>query len=440
VKNIYGTALARYTTIKSHIQDKEAVVSAERSLYGNDKGIALILVLMFVGAVALLGTVAVLMTSTDTKISGNYKASKKALYAAEAGAQEARERLRLSAEYVITDAHTDKTQWSAFIGTDPKTQKRGYDSSNSMHNKVASLQTDMDYTVVIAHQDDGAGNVLYLGDEDGDGDFERHIDATKNDPNIYVITSYGSADGASKVVVMEVTRVPPITIKSALYSGTSATIQGSVSVAGADSCGGSDLPGITTPQSDSPSPITVGGSPASVTGDEAYGTPNVKYDEDMMAIQSMADFLKKAADFKYEVSNATHTHNTTPGPGDGWGTPELASTPPSCDENYIVHYDTGGTSISLSGNVSGCGILLVEGDLDLSGGFEWYGTVIVTGSFQFTGGAGSKNIMGAVISGASTDGDFVGGNVDINYCSTATEDQTQKHSLPILSWKEDLGE
>ena len=415
-------------------------MSAERSLYGNDKGIALILVLMFVGALALLGTIAVLMTSTDTKISGNYKASKKALYAAEAGAQEARERLRLSAEYVITDAHTDKTQWSAFIGTDPKTQKRGYDSSNSMHNKVASLQTDMDYTVVIAHQDDGAGNVLYLGDEDGDGDFERHIDATKNDPNIYVITSYGAADGASKVVVMEVTRVPPITIKSALYSGTSATIQGSVSVNGNDFCdaGNSPLPGIATPQSEASSPVTVGGTPASVTGDEAYGTPNVKYSEDVMAIQSMVDFLKKAADFKYKVNNASHTQNTTPGPGDGWGTPDL--TVPTCDSNNIVYYDTDGTSISLSGQVSGCGILLVEGDLDLSGGFEWYGTVIVTGSFQFTGGAGSKNIMGAVISGESTDGDFVGGNVDINYCSTATEDQTQKHSLPILSWKEDLGE
>ena len=53
---------------------------------------------------------------------------------------------------------------------------------------------------------------------------------------------------------------------------------------------------------------------------------------------------------------------------------------------------------------------MVEGDLDISGGFEWYGTVVVTGSFQFTGGAGSKNIMGAVISGGSTDGDYIGGN------------------------------
>jgi len=416
-------------------------VSAERSLYGNEKGIALILVLMFVGAVALLGTVAVLMTSTDTKISGNYKASEQAIYAAEAGAQEARERLRgtwPTADGFPDIHHSANKNWTGFLGENDMTVKKGWETGNSNHIKRASFQGDLDYTVVIRHQTDEADNVLYWGDEDPkDGVWTRN---TTTGENIYLITSYGSAGGASKVVVMEVTRVPPITVKAALYSGTSATIQGSVSVAGEDSCGGSDLPGIATPQSNSPAPVTVGGSPASVTGDEAYGTPNVKYNEDVMAIQSMANFLKTSADFKYKVSGISHTQNTTPGPGDGWGTPDLASTPPSCVESYIVHYDTNDTSIGLSGQVSGCGILVVDGDLDLSGGFEWYGTVIVTGAFTFTGGAGNKNIMGAVLSGASTDGDFVGGNVDINYCSTATEDQNQKHALLILSWKEDLGE
>ena len=415
-----------------------------RCPYGDENGAVLTVVLIFVGILALVGVTATMITTTDTKIGANYKTAQKAFYAAEAGAHEARERLRPTSAYPIIDAHTDKYQWTAFIGTDPKSQKKGYDSTNSMHNKVASLQTDMDYTVVITHQLDTVDptKVLYLGDANGDGTFERHTDETKNDPNIYLITSYGTtAEGSTKIVQLEVTRVPPITVNAALYTGTSATIQGSVSVNGVDSCGGgTDLPGITTPQSDSPPPITVGGSPASVTGDEAYGTPSVKYSEDVMDVQVMADFLKKYADFSYSVSSATHTASTTPGPGDGWGVPDLVSVPPTCDSCNIVHYDTDGTSISLSGNVSGCGILVVEGDLDLSGGFEWYGTVIVTGAFTFTGGAGAKNIMGAVISGESTDGDYVGGNVDINYCSTATEDQNEKHSLPILSWKEVLAE
>ena len=416
------------------------MVSPERSICGNDKGIALVLALIFLVALALLGTTAVLLSTTDTKIGANYKASGKALYVAEAGAQEARQRLRPGVTGEITDAHTDKTQWRAYIGTDPKSQKKGYDSTNSMHNRVASLQTVMDYTVVIAHQVDGAGSVLYWGDDNGDGIWTRN---TTTGENIYLITSYGNAEGATKTVQLEVTRVPPITIKAALYSGTSATIQGSVSVNGNDFCDetNSPLPGIATPQSDSSSPVTVGGTPASVTGDQTYGEPNVKYSEDSLAIQSMANFLKKCADFSYNVTSPpAYSATTTPGPGDGWGTPDLTAVPPTCSSCNIVHFDTNGTSISFSGNISGCGILVVEGDLDISGGFEWYGTVVVTGSFQFTGGAGAKNIMGAVITGQSTDGDFVGGNVNIDYCSTATESQTQNHALPILSWKEDLAD
>lgn len=412
-----------------------------RCPYGDENGVILMVVLIFVGILALVGATATIITTTDTKIGANYKTAEKALYVAEAGAHEARERMRPSSAYPITDWHTDKYQWTAFIGTDPKTQKKGYDSNNSMHVKVASLQTDIDYTVVITHQLDTADptKVLYWGDDDPkDGTWTRN---TTTGENIYLITSYGTAEGSTKTVQLEVTRVPPITVNAALYTGTSATIQGSVSVNGNDFCDetSSPLPGIATPQTAESLPITVGGTPASVTGDEAYGDPSVKYSEPQaLDVQSMADFLKKCADFSYSVSSATHTASTTPGPGDGWGTPDLAV--PTCDSCNIVYYDTDGTSISLSGNVSGCGILVVEGDLNLSGGFEWYGTVIVTGAFTFTGGAGSKNIMGAVISGESTDGDFVGGNVDINYCSTATEDQNEKHALPILSWIEVLAE
>ncbi len=387
---------------------------------------------MFLALLALLGAAAFLLTSTDLKIGGSYKASQKGLYVAEAGAQEARERLRLNSAYKITDAHTDKAQWRAFIGTDPKAQKKGYDSTNAMHVRVGSLQTEMVYTVVITHQTDPAGNVLYWGDADGDGDFERN---TSTGENIYLITSYGEAEGASKAVMLEVTRVPPITVKGALYSTTSANIQGNVTIKGEDSCGGANLPGIATPQG--PSAVTISGASASVTGD-----PDVKYFEVTLAVQSMVDFLKKSADFSYKVNSATHTAATTPGPGDGWGTPTPGATlqdPSTCSECNIVHYDTSGTYITLSGGVSGCGILVVEGDLDTHGDFFWYGTIIVTGAFTFTGG-GNKNITGAVISGESTDGDIVGGNSDIIYCSSATQSQTQNHALPVLSWKEGLVE
>ena len=94
--------------------------------------------------------------------------------------------------------------------------------------------------------------------------------------------------------------------------------------------------------------------------------------------------------------------------------------------------------VGATAGATGCGILVVEGDLDASGDFSWYGIIIVTGAFRFTGG-GNKNITGAVITGSSTDGDLIGGNTSIIYCSTATESQTQNRALPILSWKEVMG-
>ncbi len=416
--------------------------NSSRFIPRGEDGAILAVVLIFLGILLLVGTTAALILSTDTQIGINYKASEQALYAAEAGANEARERLRASSAYPINDAHTDKAQYTAYIGTDPKAQKKGYDSTNSMHVRVASLQTDMEYVVVITHQLDASGNVLYWGDADGDGVPERHTDDSKGDPNIYLIRSHGTAGGANKEVQMEVTRLTPITVKAALYTGTSASILGSsTDIIGDDGCGGStDLPGIATPQDETDNPVTTSGNPTIIGG--GLAEPSVSYSESpAMNVPGMVDGMKGFADYSYTVSSATHTDTTVPGPGDGWGTPTPGATledPSSCDECNIVHYDTQGTYIKLSGGVSGCGVLLVEGDLEAHGGFSWYGPIVVTGSFTFTGG-GDTNITGAVVTGEDTDGDVIGGNTNIVYCSTAV-DAVENRALSILSWKQGLGE
>lgn len=404
-------------------------------LCGSENGFVLTVALIFMIILALLGATATILTTTDIKIGANYRASEKSLYVAEAGAQEARERLRKSGEtYEITDAHLTAAQWTAYIGSDVKTKKKGWDSTNSMHVKAPSLQTDMDYTVKIVHQLDPSGNVLYLGDVDGDGDFERHADSSKGHPNIYLISSYGNAEGGNRVVLVEATKVPPITVKAALYAGTYARIQGSsTDIIGEDSCGDppEHLPGIGMP--DASDPVVELGGPI-ITGDPIRIDYAVSPAID---VQEMVDSLKGAADFSYAVSGATHTDTTIPGPGDGWGTPTPGASqedPSTCAERNIVHYDTDGTDIQLKGGVSGCGILLVEGDLDANGGFSWYGPVIVTGSLTFTGG-GDTNITGAVLTGEDTDGDIIGGNTNIIYCSNAVKD-FEKHPLQILSWKD----
>ena len=60
-------------TVKSHLP------------YVNERGAALVISLMFLVILGLLGTTAVMMTTTDIKIGANYSASQKALFNADAG-------------------------------------------------------------------------------------------------------------------------------------------------------------------------------------------------------------------------------------------------------------------------------------------------------------------------------------------------------------------
>jgi len=151
-----------------------------------DEGAIMAVVLIFVAILLLAGATATILLTTDTQIGSNYKSSQQALYAAEAGAQEARERLRLKPSTdpgypdIINDDDPDNTEWTYYIGTEEEAQEKGYDSANDAHERTSSLQTDMDYTVVITHQTDpSSGEVLYRGDVDGDGDFDRHTDETR---------------------------------------------------------------------------------------------------------------------------------------------------------------------------------------------------------------------------------------------------------------------
>ncbi len=76
---------------------------------------------------------------------------------------------------------------------------------------------------------------------------------------------------------------------------------------------------------------------------------------------------------------------------------------------------------------------MVDGDLDVNGGFSWYGVVLVSGMVKYTGGGG-KNVTGGVVSGDSmmnlTDESVTGGGTNIVYCSSAVNNLTQNSPLP----------
>ena len=153
--------------------------------FGNEKGMVLPLGLMFLAIIAILGTTAVIITTTDLKIGSNYRASEQAFYAAEAGVQEAILRISL-----INDNTKTIAQWgsqvsvngvtNAYIG-DPSEYDQNWqvkiyfveDASTLTSPDTATLLPktkwpNMNYEVTIRHEKES--DIEIDLNEDGDTD------------------------------------------------------------------------------------------------------------------------------------------------------------------------------------------------------------------------------------------------------------------------------
>lgn len=103
-----------------------------------------------------------------------------------------------------------------------------------------------------------------------------------------------------------------------------------------------------------------------------------------------------------------------------WGAP-IHTSPANPCENYfpIIHAKGSTSTLKLSG-ARGQGILLVDGDLEISGGFEFYGPVIVRGRIKTTGTGGKLN-GGVMAANVQLDQNTVLGDATIIYSSCAVE-------------------
>lgn len=96
-------------------------------------------------------------------------------------------------------------------------------------------------------------------------------------------------------------------------------------------------------------------------------------------------------------------------------------------------------NLQLNGNTSGCGILIVDGDVTFNGTFDYAGLIYVAGSVRFNGGGGGKNLRGALFALGAVSGEDVtiNGSVDLRYSSEAISliNTQLSSSLTVVSWK-----
>ncbi len=177
---------------------------------GNENGMIIAIGLLFLAIIALVSSTAMLVTTSDMKYGGNFKARVQASYFSEAGVNEALFRMNL--------LYTDKRSVGEKPG-DPPTPSwhcQIVTSTSPQADQIASLQAidgdERKYTVDIrykkedAHFNNGSDDdeIVYWGRDFGYGKL-----APPHGQNpVVVITSEGDAHGRKHTLVAEATRLP----------------------------------------------------------------------------------------------------------------------------------------------------------------------------------------------------------------------------------------
>lgn len=95
-------------------------------------------------------------------------------------------------------------------------------------------------------------------------------------------------------------------------------------------------------------------------------------------------------------------------------------------------------NLNLSGTTTGCGIIVVDGDLDIMGTFDYAGLIFVRGAVTIRGGGGTKDLHGGLATLGAVRGEDVeiSGTIQLQYSSQAIAAVTQQISggVTLVSW------
>jgi len=373
----------------------------------DEKGSILILGLMMLVVWSLIAMAAANSSIYETRLGGNQYRDIQAFYVAEGGWGD----FAGSFGTTIADNAPSNVDWRLFLShSQLLAEQMGFDSGDSNHVFVLS-QWASPFVCIAKHKLDAYGEVIDLG----------------NGMREYIVESHGydAMEGqAHKITRVSLRSRPNLDIPAALYSKSHIQVEGSsTKIQGLDRCGSNNKPGIITK-----SDVGIGGNPV-IDG----VPPKVEYSTLDLPLEEMLAFYSTYADHSYKyVSDVTLTKQS-------WGSLIGGSGEPlsPVDPLKVVYFDMGDKTLYLEGGTQGAGLLLVRGNLEISGGFSWYGYIIVMGYLSYTGG-GEQLITGGVLSGKAASLDLIiGGDAVIEYCSKVADDLKKKiFPMKTLAWME----
>ncbi len=195
-------------------------------------------------------------------------------------------------------------------------------------------------------------------------------------------------------------RIKPLTLgtPAALVSGGANVLSGNATIIGNDQiptgwtgCGLTDSAGAgvrtqTTNTVTFTGRPTVVGNPAVLkdptladSSFSAYG--DVTYNQ----LASRANITLAGQDFSTTIAPSLSGGTCNTNVRTNWGSPSDPAGP--CGQYFPIIHITG-TSAAISGQ-EGQGVLLVDGSLDVQGGFQFFGVVIIKGKLRTSGGGGN---------------------------------------------------
>src|ERR1051325_317289 len=380
-----------------------------RHRLNGEEGIVLIAALALLAALTLVGATAFFASSTDVKVGGNYKNYETALQVAMAGAERARETLR-TANAASSNSANFSEELAARVGANGVLN--GYTSSTDDSPLATSSTLVSGFTYNAYLTNDGTEGASNTTDSNGR----------------VVITSVATGPTNSKAMVITTVQIYSFssTSPAALYSQDNTTLNGSsITISGNDAgtCGGSNLSAgfvYSDPSTNNTHSLSRNGGPT-LTGNPATQTGTTN-----MNLQSYVDGLKGAA-------TVTLTADVSAGGND--------RTSYGSSTNYVTVYSDATQQADGElrlNNVTGYGILVVKGNLQLAGNIDWHGIIIATGVITASGGgSNSKNIQGQIYSGSSSLGDTtVSGSVTIGYNSCDVKKALASQPLKLVNWKQ----
>ncbi|HYJ34374.1 MAG TPA: PilX N-terminal domain-containing pilus assembly protein [Candidatus Binatia bacterium] len=445
------------------------IVASKRGLPNPEAGNTLIIALLVLFLLTSLGVSYVAVTKGDKQVAGNQLTSTQAFSNAEAGISEVLARMSnpnvtppniylgtAGAPWGTEGPGNYHPGWGRYVITDPgnsgldpqynTTAADGLDNNNnasvdeasehypevgSRQNSVVGLSVSdrLDYPwVKVRYKLNGANQIVLFGDHDNNPTTPPQENLVRGIPKL-IVTSAGRRGTGQKIVTVEAVKWPLPPVPGSVYTEGQMTFNGNAFyidghdhnyTAPYDTVGGAaPLPGISTPND--PNAISSQLNGQQDDNVEGSGTdPSVQSSGVNLDLPAMAAEWSSMADIT--LSGNQTNPNTT-----GWGS--ATTSPPTLK---IVHV---AGDLHISGNASGAGVLVIDGDFTLSGTFNWNGVVLCLQDVSVTGGGTAKQIVGALMVQGSVNNDSnLNGNIKLLYSSAMISQLNALTRYEVSSW------